>query len=69
MHVSPHTLRHSYVSMMLEGGVPVRAVSELVCLANTNLTSDLYGHVAERVAREATDTLEVVLDQARKRRG
>jgi integrase len=64
----PHTLRHSYVSMMLEAGVPIRVVSELVGHASTALTSDLYGHVAERVNREATDKLGVVITQARARR-
>ena len=65
---SPHTLRHPYKSMMLEAGVPVRVVSELVGYASTALTSDLYGHVAERVNREATDRLGEVLTRARARR-
>lgn len=68
LHASPHTLRHSYVSMMLEAGVPIRVVSELVGHASTALTSDLYGHVAERVNREATDRLGEVLTRARARR-
>jgi integrase len=65
---TPHTLRHSYVSMMLEAGVPIRVVSELVGHSSTSLTSDLYGHVAERVNREATDKLDIVLQHARRRR-
>ena len=68
LHATPHTLRHSYVSMMLEAGVPIRVVSELVGHASTALTSDLYGHVAERVNREATDRLGEVLTRARARR-
>ena len=36
--------------------------------ASTALTSDLYGHVAERVNREATDRLGEVLTRARARR-
>ena len=68
LHASPHTLRHSYVSMMIEAGVPIRVVSELVGHASTALTSDLYGHVTERVNREATDRLGEVLTRARARR-
>ena len=65
MQATPQTLRHSYVWMMLEGGVPIRVVSELAGHASTALTGDRYGHVAERVNRGATDRLGEVLTWAR----
>lgn len=57
-----HGLRHSAASVMLEAGIPLRVVSELLGHSTIRITADLYGHVAPTLAREAADRLQAVLE-------
>ncbi|MDI6712694.1 MAG: site-specific integrase [Anaerosomatales bacterium] len=50
---SLHTLRHSAATAWIEQGFSLKAVSELLGHADIRVTADVYGHVAERVQREA----------------
>ena len=42
---------------MLEAGVPLRTVSEILGHASIQVTGDIYGHVSTEGARSAIDRL------------
>lgn len=59
--VGLHTLRHSAASAMLDAGVPLKTVSELLGHSSVAITGDVYGHVSDDAARTAVDRLSAAL--------
>ncbi|WP_322409146.1 site-specific integrase [Microbacterium invictum] len=55
--VDVHALRHSAATVMLDGGVHLKAVSTLLGHAGTQITGDIYAHLTAPTARKAIDDL------------
>ncbi|CAG7845788.1 Transposase from transposon Tn916 [Pseudoclavibacter triregionum] len=56
-----HTLRHSAATVMIENGVPLKIVSEILGHSSVAITGDVYGHVSPEVAADALDALGTAL--------
>ncbi len=56
--VSLHALRHTFATRMIENGVDVKTVSELLGHASIEITLNTYVHSTNEAKRKAIDTME-----------
>ncbi len=56
-----HDLRHTAATLMLEGGVPLKVVSERLGHSSIGITADVYQHVTEHMQDEAAAKLGAAL--------
>ena len=66
--VTFHGLRHSYASISLRAGTPLKVVSEMLGHTTTAITADLYTHVLGNLKAEAADRLDAIFDDAELKR-
>jgi Phage integrase family len=61
-------LRHSYASISLRAGTPLKVVSEALGHTTTAITADLYTHVLGELQAEAAQRLDAIFDAAEHKR-
>lgn len=66
--LTPHSLRHSFATHMVDKGVDIRVIQELL-LHESLGTTVIYAGVSERVAREGIETLHGVSIPQQSNRG
>jgi integrase len=54
----PHTLRHSYASLLIEAGEPIPYVQQQLGHHSPAFTLEVYGHLVPRGDRRAVDRLD-----------
>ncbi len=57
-----HDLRHSAATLLLEQGVELVVIKELLGHAHIGVTATVYAHVRLRLQRDAIDTLGTLLN-------
>lgn len=58
---SPHACRHTYATLALEAGVPLKEVSEQLGHADVAITAQIYSHAIEQRRRRAANAIGAVL--------
>jgi integrase len=54
---TPHSLRHATATLLLEEGVSMKVVAELLGHSSVRITQDTYSHVTARLVAEAGEAL------------
>lgn len=64
-HVTPHTLRHSYATHLIENGIGLRHIQELLGHSRPETTM-LYTHIAKKDLLEINSPLDIILKKITK---
>lgn len=60
IHFNFHALRHTHATMLIEAGVPVKAVSDRLGHGNVRTTLETYVHVTDSMRSDAVDKFETL---------
>jgi integrase len=59
-----HDLRHTFVADLIGAGVPVLQISRMLGHASVGFTLQIYGHLTNDAAEQASQAAGELLDQA-----
>jgi integrase len=60
---SPRELRHSFVSIMSDSGVPIETIADLCGHASTAVTEEVYRHQLKPVITKGAETMNTIFNQ------
>ncbi len=60
---TPRELRHSFVSIMSDNGVPIETIADLVGHASTAVTEEVYRHQLKPVITKSAETMNTIFTQ------
>jgi len=66
-HITPHSLRHTNITLMISAGVDVRTVASKAGHSRTSTTLDIYSHALQSYDEKATAVIDEVLTPKAKR--
>lgn len=58
IHFNFHALRHTHATMLVEAGVPIKAISDRLGHGNVRTTLETYVHVTDTMRSDAVDKFE-----------
>ena len=58
--LTPHSLRHTHASLLMEKGVPVDAISRRLGHENSRITKEIYLHVTKKVKEQDDELIRKV---------
>lgn len=59
--VRVHDMRHTAASLLLEQGVELKVVQQLLRHSRLSTTADIYAHVSKKMERAAADKMDEIL--------
>jgi integrase len=57
-----HDLRHTWASLALKAGVPLKVVSEILGHSSISITADIYQHTTPSMFEEATRAVAALIE-------
>ncbi len=55
--ITPHTLRHTHASLLMEQGVDIDTISARLGHANSKITREIYLHVTKKLAEQRNEAI------------
>ena len=65
-YFKPHSLRHTYVSLLISAGTPVKIISEMVGHSNASTTLNIYSHLLKDDKKMASDMIGERMSQIKR---
>jgi integrase len=62
---TPRELRHSFVSLMSDNGVPIETIADLVGHASTSVTEKVYRHQLKPVITQGAETMNTIFGESK----